>query len=266
MTGYERLEKSLTASRGVAIMGHVVGGYPDIDTCEKTVLAMAEAGCSIVEVQLPFSDPSADGPVIVAANHYALTAGIKTTDVIAMMKRIREKTDMALIVMSYLNPILAYGIERLAGEMVESGIDGFIIPDLPPEEDRILGISALCEKNGIALVPLIAPASTDERIREICESFKSPFVYAVLRLGVTGRKTELDAETSAYIDRVAKVAGRDVAAGFGISERAQITMLAGHARCGIVGSAIVRTINTALENGEDIPASAGRFIGELRGK
>lgn len=262
MTGKERIEKIYLNRKAIKVMTHVVGGYPDLETCESLVLLMAEKGVDMVEIQLPFSDPLADGPVIVQANHHALRAGVKTGDVMNMIERLRGKVEIPLLIMSYINPLYAYGIESFVKKALAVGVDGFIIPDCPPEEPE-LGLPGLCKWNDLAFVPLIAPSTTPERMKYVVEESISPFVYAVLRLGVTGRKTRLDEETISYLKTIKETTGRYVAAGFGISEKAQLTALTGHAECGVVGSALLRVIEKAGADGSDPLKAAAAFLESL---
>ncbi len=262
MTGIERIEKIFASDKKIKLMTHVVGGYPDEKRCESLILAMAENGVDLIEVQLPFSDPIADGPVIVQANHKALRSGITTGTVCAMLKRVRARVDIPLLIMSYINPLYAYGIEKIVKKAVTIGVDGFIVPDCPFDEPE-LNLPGLCRDNNLAFVPLIAPTTSKERTAAIAKQSLSPFVYAVLRLGVTGRKTELDTETIKYLQMIKESTKRYVAAGFGIREKAQLEALTGHADCGIVGSALLGIVNTALENNQDPVVAAGEFCEEL---
>ena len=246
-------------------MTHVVGGYPDLQTSESLVLLMAEKGVDMVEIQLPFSDPLADGPVILQANHHALQAGIKTETVMEMIERLRGKVEIPLLIMSYINPLYAYGVESFVNRALSAGVDGFIIPDCPPEEPE-LGIPGLCKKNNLAFVPLIAPSTTTERMRRLVNNSISPFVYVVLRLGVTGKKTQLDPETTTYLHRVKETTSRYIAAGFGISEKAQLDALAGYVECGVVGSALLREIKQAKEENRDPLQAASGFLDNLLGQ
>ena len=243
-------------------MTHVVGGYPDIETCESLVLLMAQKGVDMVEIQLPFSDPLADGPVIVQANHQALQAGIKTETVMEMIARLRSKVKIPLLIMSYINPLYAYGIEKFVQKALSVGVDGFIIPDCPPEEPE-LGLPLLCKENNLAFVPLIAPSTGRERMKYLARESLSPFVYAVLRLGVTGKKTQLDEETVAYLRTIKEVTGRYIAAGFGIRDKAQLQALTGHVECGVVGSALLRVIEKAKPEGSDPLQAAAIFLEKL---
>jgi tryptophan synthase alpha chain len=262
MTGMERIRQAIGAAPDPGLMAHVVAGFPDLETTERLILLMAARGAAMIEVQLPFSDPTADGPVIVEANVAALANRTTTRQVLAMLARVRQKSAVPLLIMSYLNPLYAFGLEAFLEEMVVIGLDGLIVPDCPPEEDR-LGLPALAAARGIAFVPLIAPGSTEARVREICALTESPFVYTVLRLGVTGRRTELDAEVKAYLDMVARISGRHQAAGFGIRDREQLAALQGHARIGVVGSALIRVLQEAGAAGRDGLAAADAFLSGL---
>lgn len=262
MNGIERIEK-VFAKPGMKLMTHVVGGYPDLATSERVVLAMTKNGADLIEVQLPFSDPSADGPAIVHANYGALAAGIKTADVLAMIARIRKQTDVPLLVMSYLNPVVAYGEKKIIDELLSIGADGFIIPDCPVEE-RESSFIGMCNEASLAFVPLVAPSTSPERMSELAASSRSPFVYAVLRLGVTGRKTELGTEELSYLESVKKNTGRHVAAGFGIADKSQIDALSGHAGCAIIGSEITRRIGQAFDGKKDAAAEIASFMKTLK--
>lgn len=243
-------------------MTHVVGGYPDPEICEALVVLMAKKGVDMVEIQLPFSDPLADGPVIVQANHHALQAGIKTDTVLEMIERLRGKVDIPLLIMSYINPVYSYGVENFVQKALTLGVDGFIIPDCPPEETE-LGFPGLCKQNNLAFVPLIAPSTTKERMKYVVRDSISPFVYAVLRTGVTGEKTRLDQETITYLKTIKETTGRYIAGGFGIREKAQLNALSGHIECGVVGSALLRVINQARVEKKDPLEAAAEFLASL---
>jgi len=264
MTGIERIQKSIEASPYPGVMTHVVAGYPDLETTETLLLTMAEKGATMIEVQLPFSDPTADGPVIVEANAAALEKRTTTREVLAMLRRTRKRSEVPLLIMSYLNPIFAFGIDAFLDEMVEIGLDGLIIPDCPPEELR-LGLPAKALAREIAFVPLIAPGSSEKRVQEICEKVESPFVYTVLRHGVTGRRTELDKTVVSYLEMVARISGRHLAAGFGLRDREQLEALRGHARCGVVGSALIRVLQAAQQEGRSALDAAAAFLDRILG-
>ena len=262
MTGIERIKKIFSTDKKIKMMTHVVGGYPDMDTCESLIVLMAEKGVDMIEVQLPFSDPTADGPVIVQANHAALRTGITTESVLKMLKRMRKKVDIPLLIMSYINPVYAFGVGEMVRRAVDIGVDGFIVPDCPDDEEE-LNLPGLCKEKGLAFVPLIAPTTEKERVISITRQSVSPFVYAVLRMGVTGRKTELDEETTTYLKMIKESTDCFVAAGFGIKEKSQLDALVGYADCGIVGSELLRKVNYALEKKHNPVDAVGNFLDEL---
>ncbi len=264
MNGIEHIKKAFERKDSLKIMTHVVGGYPDVQTCEQLVLLMAEKGVDLVEIQLPFSDPTADGAAIVQANHQALKNGISTHDVLNMTERIRKKITVPLLLMSYINPLLAYGPEKIVQRAIDIGLDGFIVPDLPPEE-KDPPLSELCRRAELAFVPLIAPTTPPRRMRLLTADNPSPFVYAVLRLGVTGAKTVLSKATAAYLNTTKRITGKYIAAGFGIAEPSQLQALQGSADCAVIGSALLRIIRSALANKRDVLAAARIFLEHLSG-
>lgn len=263
MTGMERIAARFAAAgERMLLMTHLVGGYPDPESSEELLRLMCRRGSGIVEVQLPFSDPPADGPVIVAANHAALQQGMTTGRVLEMMARVRRDYDTPLLVMSYLNPLLAYGVERLCDELQQNGIDGLIVPDYPPDESYP-PLAEEASRRGLALVPLIAPSADTARIRLLTERFQSPFVYAVLRLGVTGRETVTDLPLQERLAMVRRGSGLPVAGGFGLSSPEQLQALHGHLACAVVGSGMLRAVNSALEAGRDPLEAADTLLGAL---
>ena len=262
MTGIDRITRAFESSKPasgeprIMIMAHAVCGYPDMAASERILASMVAAGADILEAQLPFSDPSADGPSIVEANHRALRAGSRTEACLAALEALRAATDAPILVMSYLNPILACGVEAMVARAARSGLDGFIVPDYPDDEPE-LALAEKCASAGLALVPLVAPTTSLARAAALAHASASPFLYVVLRLGVTGRKTELD---EASLERLTALKARTdkyIAAGFGLREAAQVRALRGSADCAIVGSALVEAAREAYDGGGD-PAEAVR--------
>ncbi len=162
MTGVERITRAFTATHSPKLMTHAVCGYPDMESSGSILLAAARAGADLLEAQLPFSDPSADGSLIVAANHEALRAGATTEGALRMLERLRPQTEAPILVMSYVNPLLAFGVDRLLAAMRDAGLDGLIVPDYPDDEPE-LDLARRCEAAGLALVPLIAPTTRADR-------------------------------------------------------------------------------------------------------
>lgn len=269
MTGIARIDRAFTArgNRGLPdsmlLMTHAVCGYPDMAASRRIMAAMLAAGADFLEAQLPFSDPSADGPAIVAANRAALDSGSSTAACLDMLAGLRREYGAPILVMSYLNPILSFGLGRFAEFCAASGLDGAIIPDCPDDEPEF-DVPGVLARAGLASVPLIAPSTSLSRARALAEANSSPFVYAVLRLGVTGRKTELGDEVRARLAAIGQATGRRVAAGFGLRDRAQLQALRGCADCAIVGSAVLAAIDQAIAAGRDAAAAAGEFVRNLR--
>lgn len=262
MNGIERIRETFTKKKKIKVMTHVVGGYPDLEMCEKIIYIMAQKDVDLIEIQLPFSDPIADGPTIVQANHYALHNGITTASVFKMLEKVRKNVSIPLLIMSYLNPLHSFGIKKVVREAQSIGLDGFIVPDCPLEETE-LGFPELCHNNNLAFVPLITPYTSKKRMLQISQNFDSPFVYAVLRLGVTGRKTVLDNHTITYLELIKSMTNRYVAAGFGIKDNAQLNALSGYADCGIIGSALIQKICHSLEEKNDPILAVKKFLDEL---
>lgn len=263
MTGIERLARAFEGP-GIKLMAHAVCGYPDRSESPRILRAMASSGADIIEAQLPFSDPSADGRAIVEANHAALRSGSRTSSCLDALEGLRRAVEAPILIMSYLNPMLAYGPEALIERAARAGIDGFIVPDCPDDEPEP-DLRSMCARSGLAFVPLIAPATSLERARELAEASLSPFLYVVTRLGVTGRRTDLDEAGLTRLTRLREATGRLVAAGFGIRERAQVEALEGRADCAIVGSALVDAARTAVEGGGDPAAAVGGLVRALKG-
>ena len=266
MDGNARIRNAFETAEGMLLMTHVVSGYPDLDISNRLIAGMAEAGAGLIEVQIPFSDPIADGPKIVAANTQAVQAGITPDDVLGAIAKLAKQTSVPLLIMTYLNPVYHYGVEAFVKAAVEAGACGMIVPDCPPEEQEgAAKLAARCNDAGLAFVPLFAPGMREERMRILMEAFSSPFVYAVLRLGVTGRATEIDPAVVAYLESIRRVTGARIAGGFGIRTREQIQLLEGHVDCAVVGTAVLACVDEAAASGRDpVEAVSAMIAGLLR--
>ncbi len=221
-----------------AFIAFVTGGDPDIETTEKLVFAMVEAGTDLIEIGIPFSDPVAEGIVIQEADERALKSGCTTDKLFDMVVRIRQKTDVPLLFMTYLNPIFTYGKEKFLSRCAECGIDGIIVPDMPFEEKNEL--ADVCELYKIDLISMIAPTS-EERITLIAKEAKG-FIYCVSSLGVTGVRGEITTDIGIMVQKVREVTNVPCAIGFGISTPEQAGSMAELADGAIVGSAIVKLV------------------------
>ena len=221
-----------------AFIVFVTGGDPDLETTERLIPQMAAAGADLIEIGIPFSDPIAEGVVIQAADERALRAGTTTDKLFDMVKRVRQKVDVPLVFMTYINPVYTYGTEKFAQKCAECGIDGIIIPDVPFEERD--EVSGACETAGIELISMIAPTS-HERINMIARQAKG-FLYCVSSLGVTGVRSRITTNIKEMVDQVKAVSDIPCAIGFGIATPEQAHEMAAVSDGAIVGSAIVKII------------------------
>ncbi len=236
-----------------AFIAFLTAGDPSLDKTEEFILAMDRAGADLIEIGIPFSDPVAEGPVIESANSRALNAGATTDKVFDMVKRVRKKSDIALVFLTYMNPIFVYGVERFFKTCQESGINGIIIPDLPYEEKgEVLEIANAYQ---IDVITLIAPTSQD-RIQMLAKD-ATGFIYLVSSMGVTGVRTEIKTDLKAIIADIREVTETPVAVGFGISTPEQASDIAIIADGVIVGSAIVKLI---AQHGEDAAEILSEYV------
>ena len=233
-------------SKGKAFIPFITAGDPDIETTEKLIYAMEKAGADLIEIGIPFSDPTAEGPVIQEANERSLANGCTTDKIFDMVKRIRENTRIPLAFMTYINPIFTYGKDRFMAACKEVGIDAVIIPDRPFEEKDEINES--CEKYGVELVSLIAPTS-HERVTKIAKEAKG-FVYCVSSLGVTGVRSEIRTDIGEMVKLVREANDIPVAVGFGISTPEQAAKMASVSDGAIIGSAIVKIVAEHGKNSE----------------
>jgi tryptophan synthase alpha chain len=259
-TGLERIAAAFAAAPGrAALMPYVMGGFPDVEGCVRLGEACADNGADLIELGMPFSDPLADGPVIQAAGARALAAGTTLPQVVEAGRRIAERVPVVL--MCYANPILARGLERFTAELAEHGLSGLIVPDVPMEEAA--AFRAACDAAGLALVPLVAPTSTDARLAAIAAEARG-FLYTVAVTGITGERRELAAGIGDYLGRVRAHASVPVALGFGIStpEHARAAADAG-ADGVIVASRLMREAMEAADAGADPAAVVGEVVAGL---
>jgi tryptophan synthase alpha chain len=256
LTGIERIAEAFAAARAdgrrAALMPYLMGGFPDLETSRRIGLAYAAAGAHLVELGVPFSDPLADGPVIHAAATEALRAGAIVDDVLAVGKAIAEH--VPVVVMCYSNPICSRGSERFLDALVEARVSGLIVPDMPLEESDEM--TSLCDARALALVPLVAPTTPDERLARIGGRARG-FVYTVSVTGTTGERANLDRDLARLLSRVAASTEVPVAVGFGIGEPSQAAAAARAGADGvIIGSRLVR----AAGEGPDPVDAVGRLV------
>lgn len=272
--GAERIRRAFAKAHAegrAAFMPYQMLGHPSIEASPQMVEALAAAGADLFELGLPFSDPLADGPTIQAAAQRALDNGVTVGRCLALVGELRRRVpDRPFCLMGYVNPILAYGLERFVIEAVDAGADGLIVPDLPPDEPEAAELIALCREHGLATVFLLAPTSTPERI-ELAVSQSRGFVYLVSVTGITGARDALPSDLSDFVRRVRAAAERQpqasgavsepvyLAVGFGISNPALSAQVAQIADGVIVGSALVRL----ADSGEATTQETALAVAEL---
>lgn len=225
-------------ANGKAFIPFLTCGDPDLETTEKLIGAIAEAGADLIELGIPFSDPTAEGPVIQDANLRALSVGTTTDKIFDMVRRVRQTVSIPMVFMTYANVIFSYGADRFLKTAAEIGMNGIIVPDVPFEEKQ--EFEPLCQKYGLAQISMIAPTSHD-RIRAIAEQANG-FLYCVSSLGVTGTRTAITTDIGAMVKLVKEVKDIPCAVGFGISTPEQAERMCRQADGAIVGSAIVKLI------------------------
>lgn len=225
-------------ANGKAFIPFLTCGDPDLETTEKLIGAIAEAGADLIELGIPFSDPTAEGPVIQDANLRALSVGTTTDKIFDMVRRVRQTVSIPMVFMTYANVIFSYGADRFLKTAAEIGMNGIIVPDVPFEEKQ--EFEPLCQKYGLDQISMIAPTSHD-RIRAIAEQANG-FLYCVSSLGVTGTRTAITTDIGAMVKLVKEVKDIPCAVGFGISTPEQAESMCRQADGAIVGSAIVKLI------------------------
>jgi tryptophan synthase alpha chain len=251
---------ALTFKNRPGLIVYVTCGDPDVETTKAVILAAAEAGADVIELGVPFSDPVADGPVIQAASQRALENGTKLDDVLQLAREVRTQCEAGLIVFSYLNPIMRFGLSRFCAAAKDAGVDGALVTDLPVEEaDEYIRCMRSRE---LATVFLAAPTSPDNRLKRIAE-VSTGFVYAVSRTGVTGARNEVSNEAQALVGRIRNHSQLPVAVGFGVSNAAQFAQVGAFADAVVVGSATVKTIENAGRN--RAADAVAQFVRGLRG-
>jgi tryptophan synthase alpha chain len=243
------------------LVAYVTCGDPDLATTRAVILAAIAAGASVIELGVPFSDPLADGPVIQRASERALKHGTSLEQILKLAAEIREESQsVGLVIFSYLNPIVRMGMGKFCKVARHAGVDGVLITDLPVEEAGEYLREA--RRNDLATVFLVAPTSTDERLKRIA-AVSTGFVYAVSRTGVTGARKQLPEDAQGLVKRLRKFTKLPIAVGFGISNGEQFAAVGQYADVGVVGSAIVETIE---KNAGREAAAVGEFVNKLVGR
>jgi len=263
--GWERLEKALRLPKATGRVGFIpflTTGYPNVATTIDLVLALESAGVQAIELGVPFSDPLADGATIQRASHHALNQGVTFRSCLEVCSKLRRLgAKLPLVLMGYYNPILSYGLQQAVLDSAASGVDGFIVADLPLEESGPLRDA--CEAESLALVPLLAPTSTTETISTACSTARG-FIYCVSLAGVTGARLSLPEDALRLVSSVREYTDLPLAVGFGISNAAQVQAIGEYADAVVVGSALLEVIvNSPV--GEEA-SLVTQFVGMISGQ
>lgn len=266
MSRFPQIFARAATERRCALIPYITVGDPSVEESVAIACALAEAGADIIELGVPFSDPVADGAVIQAASERALAAHTRLSDVIAAAARIRRHSPVGLLLFSYYNPVLRFGVEAFAQQAAAAGCDGVLITDLIPEE--AVSYRTTVQQAGLDTVFLAAPTSPDARLRAVAEA-SSGFVYAIARLGVTGAQTNLDQGAAGIVERLRRQMDTakplPIALGFGLSRAEQVRQVAGFAEGAVVGTALVDAIAKA-GTGQKAQAAANFLTTLLAGR
>jgi tryptophan synthase alpha chain len=237
----------------------ITAGDPDLATTEQLLIELSHSGATVIELGVPFSDPMADGPIIQRASERALKHGFGLEQIFGVVSRARKSIDTPIVLFSYFNPLLQFGIQRLATAAREAGVDGVLVTDLTPEESATFADEL--RSSGLDLIFLVAPTSTDQRLNLIAKHARG-FIYAVSRAGVTGTRDRVSAEAEKLVNRVRNFSDLPVAVGFGISNRDQVVDVQRYADAVVIGSAIVLELER-IAGTADVPARMGEFVRNL---
>ncbi len=242
-----------------AFIVFITAGYPDLATTAKLVLELEDQGVDIIELGVPFSDPLADGPIIQASSEYSLKKGTNLVKIIDLVKKLRKNTALPICLMTYYNPVFCFGDKPFVDKAVAAGVDGVIIPDLPPEEAR--EFIRYANKKGLVNICFLAPTSSNARIKTISKVAKG-FIYYVSLTGVTGVRKTMAEDLKTNLAKIKRVTGKPVCVGFGISSVAQARQVQRICDGVIVGSAIVKKIKENIGR-SDLVKRVGNFVGRL---
>jgi tryptophan synthase alpha chain len=250
----------LKRQRKKGFIPFITAGDPDLTTTAEILIELAQAGATLIELGVPFSDPMADGPVIQRASERALKHAFGIGDLLETVAGVRRRIETPIILFSYFNPLLQFGLKRLAAEARAAGVDGVLVTDLSPEEadDFERELSA----NDLDMIFLIAPTSTDERLKLVAQHARG-FIYAVSRAGVTGVRTSVSAEAEKLVARMRAFSELPIAVGFGVSNAEQVKDVQRYADAVVVGSVIVAEMER-LESAKDLAKRIGYFVREIR--
>jgi len=251
-------------SKNIGLMTHLVVGYPNIKTTIKLIETLSKAGSDFIELQIPFSDPIADGPTIMKSCDISLKNGTNTDLAFEIMLDATKKVSIPLLFMCYYNTILHYGVKKFVEKSAECGVSGFIVPDVPPEEEPYENFIEICEKNNISLIRVVSPASSEKRL-QLNAKYVNDFIYTTSKIGVTGSCSDLDVNLVNSIENIKKYFSCPLAVGFGISKPEHVRILSKYVDIAIVGSAIIDCINMYKDDEEKMLEKVYEFVCSLKG-
>ena len=237
----------------------ITAGDPDLETTSQILIELAAAGATVIELGVPFSDPMADGPVIQRASERALKHGFGVGDILSVVAGVRRQIETPIILFTYFNPLLQFGLTRVAEEAKAAGVDGVLVTDLSPEEAG--EFESELRAHDLDMIFLIAPTSTDARLKLVAQHARG-FIYAVSRAGVTGVRTSVSTEAEKLVNRMRKFSPLPIAVGFGISNAEQVKDVQRYADAVVIGSAIVSEIER-LQGATDVAKRVGQFVRQL---
>lgn len=235
----------------------ITAGDPDLETTRQILVELSRVGASLIELGVPFSDPMADGPVIQKSSERALRHGIGVGDILEVVASVRREIETPIILFSYYNPLLQFGLQRLAQEARVAGVDGVLVTDLSPEEAG--EFDSELRASDLDMIFLIAPTSTDERLKLVAQHARG-FIYAVSRAGVTGVRTSVSAEAEKLVNRMRQFSSLPIAVGFGISSADQVKDVHRYADAVVIGSAIVSEIERLQGGISHLAQGIGEFV------
>lgn len=251
--------ETIKTKKKIGLMTHVIVGYPSLEATEEIIMAMVDEGVDMIELQIPFSDPVADGPTILKASEQALANGVSVDDAFALVKKLRDQgVKIPLLFMTYANIVMARGIEKFFAESANVGIDGFILPDFPFDTPEGQKCFCLAKENNQQMIPLYAPTMSDDRFKFLA-SYTQDLLYAVSRTGVTGTKG-VSTDLTKYLQKIKSITDGKIALGFGIQSAKQVSDLQGKCDIAVIGTHILRLYQ---EGGIELMR---KFLQEITGK
>jgi tryptophan synthase alpha chain len=259
MTRIAEVFQNLKSQNSKGFIPFITAGDPDLKTTEQLLLELGRIGSTVIELGIPFSDPMADGPVIQRASERALKHQFGLEEVLEMVRNVRRQIQTPIILFSYFNPLLQFGLERLAKAAGDAGVDGVLVTDLVPEE--AVEFASHLRAHDLDMIFLVAPTSTDERLKLVAK-VASGFIYAVSRRGVTGQQQQVSRDAEELVSRMRRYSNLPVAVGFGISSPAQVADTWRYADAAVVGSAIVEEIEK-LETSKELVPQVIKFVEQL---